>query len=135
MTVGSWNPGTSSPDDKTGIDAQFLECCLAIALTADINDIASALTPQQQQMQDIVQLSAEQWQQAVNHYSDQQLIALIRFFTLIEMQLSHWQAGAQSPVIKINRLLKQRGVKLDKALLQWIRENSDNRYIPNGAIV
>jgi len=131
MTVGSWNPGANA---NSGIDIQFLDHCLAIAQSESINNIASALSPEQSQMQGIVQLSDEQWQQAVNHYNDEQLIALIRFFTLIETQLTHWDAGAQSPVIKINHVLKNRGVKLDKTVLQWIRKNSSNRFLPNGAI-
>ena len=55
------------------------------------------------------------------------------FFTLIEMALPEWAAGAKSPVISINKILKSRGHKLEKDMLLWIKQNSDNRFIPNGS--
>ncbi|MGB5325866.1 MAG: hypothetical protein WBN40_10640, partial [Pseudomonadales bacterium] len=61
-------------------------------------------------------------------------LALMRFFTCAEMQLPGWQAGDKSPVIAINKILKRRGHKLDKAMLGWIRQHSDNRFLPNGPL-
>jgi hypothetical protein len=37
-------------------------------------------------------------------------------------------------VIYLVRLLKQRGT-FEPELRQWIKANTDNRYLPNGALV
>ena len=81
----------------------------------------------------IMQATPDAWQQALADVSDDDLLALIRFFTVVEMKLPQWEGGAQSPVISINRLLKSRGSKLDREMLLWIKANSDNRFIPNGS--
>ncbi len=64
----------------------------------------------------------------------EQLLHLVRFFTLAEMQLSGWEAGAESPVIWIVKTLRRRKSPPSKDLLLWIKANSDNRFIPNGAL-
>jgi hypothetical protein len=76
---------------------------------------------------------AEYWQAAAA-LSDEDLQRMITFFTLAEMQLSGWDAGKQSPVIYLVRMLKQRGT-FTAELRQWIKANTDNRYLPNGALV
>lgn len=132
MTIGSWNPNDSG-NSSDAIDTAFIDHCLVIAQTDAINAIEQALSKSEKSMQHVMQASQSTWFSALETYNDAQLIDLIRFFTLIEMQLSNWVGGNQSPVISINNLLKKRGVKLDKSLLLWIRANSSNRYIPNGA--
>ena len=66
--------------------------------------------------------------------SDEELIGLVRFFTLAEMQLPGWDGGKQSPVIYLVRILKQRGA-FTPMLRQWVKANTDNRYLPNGALL
>ncbi|MEZ7985017.1 MAG: hypothetical protein QMB64_04230, partial [Pseudomonadales bacterium] len=96
-------------------------------------DLANNIDEQDKSQFAIMQADLTQWKNALNDYSETQLIALIRFFTLIEMALPEWAAGAKSPVISINKILKSRGHKLEKEMLLWIKQNSDNRFIPNGA--
>ena len=83
----------------------------------------------------ILRLSDEIWLQSLNDFDNSELLDLIKFFTLIEMQLDDWISGENSPVIKINKILKKRGIKLDQQMLLWIKKNSSNRYIPNGKIL
>ncbi|MEX0943239.1 MAG: hypothetical protein WD002_11925 [Pseudomonadales bacterium] len=65
--------------------------------------------------------------------SDAEIETLIRFFTLAEMQLSGWDGGQDSPVIPLVRILKARGAfKAD--LRRWIKANTDNRFLPYGAL-
>ena len=80
-----------------------------------------------------MQADTPSWQTALADHSDEHLIALIRFFTVVEMQLPNWVGGAKSPVISINKVLRSRGQKLDRDMLLWIKANSDNRFIPNGS--
>jgi hypothetical protein len=48
--------------------------------------------------------------------------------------LPGWEAGADSPVIPLAKILRQRGARLDKPLLQWLREVNKNRYLPYGPL-
>ena len=61
------------------------------------------------------------------------IASLIRFFAVAE-NLPGWEAGAESPVIPLAKVLRKRGVRLDKELLQWIREVNENRFLPYGPL-
>lgn len=80
----------------------------------------------------LMKLQASDWQVA-EQLSDQELEQLVRFFTLAEMQLSGWDAGKTSPVIYLVKMLKKRGAFAPE-LKKWIKANTDNRFLPNGAI-
>ena len=62
------------------------------------------------------------------------IVRLVRFFTLAEMQLAGWEAGKQSPVIPLVKVLKGRG-SFDAELRRWIKTHTDNRYLPYGSVL
>lgn len=133
MTIESWSP-TSNSSGKT-VDTQLLQRFLNIANNNQLDDLNEVLSDEEKQQSGIMHADQAAWEKAVKMLDNDQLIALIRFFTLAEEQLSGWHAGSESPVIAINQVLKSRGHKLDRDLLMWIRQNSTNRFIPNGAIL
>ena len=59
-------------------------------------------------------------------------ISLVRLFTLVEDQVSGWEAGNKSPVIWLVKVLKERG-DLEADLRKWIKSNTKNRYLPHGS--
>lgn len=79
----------------------------------------------------LMKLSADQWTVAEPLANDE-LIALIRFFTLAEMQFTGWDGGKDSPVIPLVRILKSRD-GFTPELRKWIKANTDNRYLPYGS--
>ena len=83
----------------------------------------------------ICQQNIQFWHACCENYQQQQLIGLIKFFTLLEELHEDFNCGDKSPVIAINKLLKQRKTPLSKDILQWIKENSRNRFLPNGRIL
>ena len=133
MTTGTWDPGSKTSKLDVNIDPALLQRFLVLAENNQLSDLANNIDEQDKSQFAIMQADLTQWKNALNDYSETQLIALIRFFTLIEMALPEWAAGAKSPVISINKILKSRGHKLEKEMLLWIKQNSDNRFIPNGA--
>lgn len=135
MTIGSWNPETQQTEVAANIDTAALQRFMALAESGELDNLGERLDEQDQARHAMMLASAEQWEQAVSDLSLEQLVGLIRFFTVVEMQLENWGAGQDSPVIKLNKIIRQRGGKLDKEVLQWIRQNSNNRYIPNGAVM
>ena len=131
MTIGSWDPNekTTTADE---VNSELLACFIAATkkLPCELNTI---LPKEQLQQSQIIEASASAWQIAINEFSNKELVLLIQFFTVVEAQLPAWTAGAKSPAILINRELRRRGEKLNKEILLWIKDNTDNRFIPNGS--
>ena len=133
MTTGTWDPSSEASTLSVSIDSALLQRFLLLAENDQLSDLANNIDEQDRSQFALMQADLTAWKNALTDYSEGQLIALIRFFTLVEMALPEWAAGAKSPVISINKILKSRGHKLDKAMLLWIKQNSDNRFIPNGS--
>ncbi|MDB4456246.1 hypothetical protein N9141_00595 [bacterium] len=133
MSTGTWDPSSNASQLDISIDPALIQRFLLIAENNQLNDLAAQISEQDRSQFAIMQADLAQWKNVLNDYSQAQLIALIRFFTLVEMALPEWAAGAKSPVISINKILKSRGLKLEKEMLLWIKQNSDNRFIPNGS--
>ena len=135
MSTGYWDPNSKQSDSANAIDAALLQRLLALGEAENIGDLATQMSAQDQHQSAIMHADHSQWQAALADYDEQQLIALIRFFTVVESQLSDWVGGGHSPVISIHRILKQRGGQLDREMLLWIKQNSSNRFLPNGAVL
>ena len=135
MSTGAWDPDKKTTHQEVVIDAALLDRLLKIALQDSLEDLPNVMSVEDQQGNAIMLAGQSGWDRALKDYSDGELIALIKFFTLVEMQLPSWVGGSQSPVIAITAQLKHRGVKLERELLLWIRKNSTNRFIPNGAVL
>ncbi|WP_043317711.1 hypothetical protein [Microbulbifer sp. HZ11] len=152
MSVGAWEPANQASNDQSGqeIDRALLEQILALmgcdpakavdpdcaaapaamsAPTFDSATLPDALKPAHW----LAGLPASRWLQEASHWQPQQIWGLIRFFTLAESRLD-WPGGAESPVIPLAKSLRQRKAPLNKDQLMWIREHSDNRYLPYGPL-
>ena len=81
-----------------------------------------------------MQLDKEQWFDAARTFNDDEIVHLMRFFTVAE-QLPGWEAGANSPVVWLGKILKQRGTGIDRELVLWIKAHSDNQFLPHGALL
>lgn len=132
MTIGSWDPNEKTTTANDEVNSELLACFIAATkkLPCELNTI---LPKEQLQQSQIIEASASAWQIAINEFSNKELVLLIQFFTVVEAQLPAWAAGAKSPAILINRELRRRGEKLNKEILLWIKDNTDNRFIPNGS--
>ncbi len=82
----------------------------------------------------LMRLSQAQWQETLNDLDNQELEALLKFFTLAEMQLAGWEAAETNPVIWIVKLLRKRNAAPAKETLLWIKQNTTNRFLPNGPL-
>jgi hypothetical protein len=74
------------------------------------------------------------WAVPARRLGDDELIALIRLFTLAESTFGNWEAGDASPVIPLAAELKRRG-SYPAELTGWIRANSRNRFLPYGNLM
>jgi len=134
MTLGSWDPETAEATTSFSIDSQQLHQFIELAQNDQLDNLSEQLNETQiQQQAALMQLPEPDWLTACDPLTSNELIALIRFFTVAE-NLPGWQCGEKSPVIWLTRMIKKRGEKLDKELLLWIRTHSNNRFLPYGSL-
>ena len=107
-------------------------------ITYDRDDTLSQLEQMlndedKQRLAGLMKIDHVSWRTAAEALSEADLIHLIRFFAVAE-NLPGWEAGPDSPVIPLAKLLRQRGARLDKPLLKWLRDVNENRYLPYGPL-
>lgn len=126
--IGVWEPKKKPPL----LDLGKLRHFVAVINQADPKRLADSVPAAEiERDAGLMKLPADQWAVAEG-LTDDELIALIRFFTLAEMQFTGWDGGKDSPVIALVRILKSRdGFTAD--LRKWIKANTDNRYLPYGS--
>ena len=136
MATGSWSPeGQQASSQNFELKQTQLNLCLALSNEHSLATLATQLSELQiQQLAPIMQLTANDWEQACSDLSDAELENLMRFFTKAEA-LPGWEAGDQSPVIWLGKILKKRGTGINKDLVLWIKANSDNRFLPHGSLL
>jgi hypothetical protein len=131
MTIGVWQPAKA--DAEKGLSLDDLKAYAVLTDRALENLAASLSAAQIGGDGRLMRLDEAPWQVATA-LSDEELVNLVRFFTLAERQLPGWDGGKQSPVIYLVRILKQREA-FTPVLRQWVKANTDNRYLPNGALL
>lgn len=135
MSLGSWDPEAAQQQADFKADQGQLERFIALSRNNLLGNLAQQLSPQEQQVQaGWIQLPSTYWETGAANYNDEDIIHLMRFFTMAE-SLPGWEAGASSPVIYLGKVLKKRKLGISKDLTLWIREHSDNRYLPHGPLI
>ena len=134
MTIGSWDPEIQTKSDQFNIDHQLLQRFVSISCDNRLDQLEEYLSPdERQQYAGLMRLDKDQWAVAET-LDDSDIEHLMRFFTAAE-KLPGWEGDAKSPVIWLGKILKQRGTGINKELLQWIKTNSDNRFLPHGPLL
>jgi len=133
VTVERWDPAGAA----AGLTPQKLERLLEASRHLDeprfgLGEAAAELAPLARQATGS-RLGAD-WAETAEGLADDEVVALIRLFTLAESALPGWEAGDASPVIPLAAVLKRRG-SYPGDLTGWIRANSDNRFLPYGNLM
>lgn len=128
MSTETWQPAPKhiAPIDPSVLKLWSAQCQNAEQLVSEPDYAALSYCMKQNQ---------DYWFSCAEALNNDELWQLMQFFTLAEEADTAWAAGDQSPVIHLNKLRKSRDEKLQKEQLQWIREHSSNRFLPNGPIV
>lgn len=134
MSVGAWEPEKAPQQSGEGekINRELLQRYISAVQSAA--PLPESLSPEDRQASYLIRLPAQRWLEESEAWDKEQLWQLIRFFTLAEAQLPGWDAGAESSVIPLARSLRQRGAPLDRDQLLWIKQHTDNRYLPYGPL-
>jgi hypothetical protein len=124
--VGVWQP------DAAPLDAEVL------ARLSDASDFIDeptlGLSPDEvAKWAGVMKLPAPVWAPLLAQEADARLVRLVRFFTVAEMRLPGWEAGARSPVVRIVAELRRRNA-YPRELTAWIKANTTNRFLPYGSL-
>ncbi len=134
MSLGSWDPKIESADSSLLLQPALLRRLIDYDREDQLAQLEQRLSAEdKQRLAGLMKIDHNIWCAAAEPLPDNELLHLIRFFAAAE-NLPGWEAGASSPVIPLAKILRQRGARLDKALLQWLREVNDNRYLPYGPL-
>lgn len=134
MALGTWDPALASQSGALELQPALLQTLIAFDNDDTLSQLEHVLSSaDQQRLSGLMALDHAQWRAAALALSDADLLHLVRFFAVAE-NLPGWEAGAKSPVIPLAKVLRDRGTRLDKSLLQWLRGVNDNRYLPYGPL-
>lgn len=135
MSIDSWSPDKALTVASYQITQSLLRRFIKFSQQTDWSTLSNVLTEDEIiQHQAIMKQSKDAWFNAAEELNAEQIECLVRFFTVAEMQFSGWEVGADSPVIWLVKLLRRRNCAPNKELLLWIKNHSNNRFIPNGAL-
>jgi hypothetical protein len=134
MSLGSWDPKVEAQSTELLLESDLLRRLIAYSDEEKLTQLEQLLNASdKQRLAGLMKIDPLIWQTAAEPLLENDLLHLIRFFAVAE-NLPGWEAGATSPVIPLAKILRQRGVRLDKSLLKWLREVNDNRYLPYGPL-
>ena len=127
MAIDVWEP-----QQPLTVTAERLSELAAQMADADDGNLAGILGEEGVKRDAGLMTQPEENWSVAESLPDGDIVALVRFFTLAEMQLTGWEAGKRSPVIPLVKILKARSAFTPK-LRKWIKTSTNNRYLPNGA--
>ena len=135
MSLGSWDPKAGQAKAGFSIDRKVLSRFIDLSSEQQLENLGQKLSSEEQQQQaPLMQLGKDSWFAIADPLSDQEIIELMRFFTVAE-NLPGWEAGDKSPVIWLGKILKKRGTRIDRELVIWIKSHSNNQFLPHGSLM
>ncbi|MCO1333236.1 hypothetical protein MO867_02675 [Microbulbifer sp. OS29] len=134
MSVGAWEPQVGGPQNETKEGFNREQLLRLITIAESDTPFIESVKNEDKQASKLIRLPSQRWIDESDNWSSDQIWQLIRFFTQAEMKLPGWDAGAESAVIPLSKVLRQRSVPLTKDQLLWIRQHSNNRYLPYGPL-
>lgn len=135
MTIESWTPNTEANHSPYSIENNLLMRFIEFSQQENWHQLEALLSEEEVATHKLIMKQDQQaWADATENLDNDQIECLIKFFTEAEMQIPGWEAGAQSPVIWLVKILRRRKSPPNKDLLLWIKTHSTNRFIPNGAL-
>ena len=127
VDVGVWQP-----DDVPLSAATLARLCGA---ADSLDDPTLGLSAQEvADLAVLMKYRGDTWTALLAAETDARLIQLVKVFTVAEMRLPGWEAGARSPVIRIAAELRRRNA-YPKELTAWIKTHTTNRYLPHGSLL
>ncbi|MDX1734532.1 MAG: hypothetical protein R3228_09195 [Halioglobus sp.] len=134
MSLGTWDPNADAAAGNASIDTPTLQQLMDYSRSDLLASLPEHLAgDESQRLSGLMHIDHGDWTATAEALTDDDIRHLIRFFAVAE-NLPGWEAGERSPVIPLARVLRQRGQRLEREFLLWLREVSDNRFLPYGPL-
>ena len=134
MSLGTWDPNLASTDAGNLLSLETVDQLIGYARDDQLQHLDTLLSDEdQQRLAPLMKIDHADWRGAAESLEDGDIIHLLRFFAVAE-NLPGWESGSQSPVIPLAKVLRTRGARLEKPMLQWLREVNNNRFLPYGPL-
>ncbi|MGB1141696.1 MAG: hypothetical protein ACPG1A_12405 [Halioglobus sp.] len=134
MSIGSWDPSAGADTSPAELTPDLLARLAGFSRSDGLADLSEALDDaEKQSLSALMSMDHDAWRSAGEPLDSDELVHLIRFFAVAE-NLPGWEAGDKSPVIPLAKILRQRGERLDRDMLLWLREVNENRFLPYGPL-
>ena len=127
--IDTWDPKAQATELDEGVLAELRQAAKKLD-SGDFGLGAEAVG----RLAGVARADRVAWKEVAENLDDATLDALIRLFTLAEGRFSAWEAGAQSPVIVMAKVLRARGT-YPRELTGWVKANSDNKFLPYGSLL
>ncbi len=129
MSVGDWQP---EPQPLAKLDQA--QVARLLQLLNESGDELSWVSAELEWVTPLAKASKAAWNESSSTLEQGDLVNLIRFFTRLE-QAQGWSQGADSPVIPLFKALKKQQGAVDRELVQWVKQNTDNKFLPFGPLL
>ncbi len=134
MSLGSWDPSAQAASTEILPESALLARLIDYSRNDQLPQLALLIEDQElQTLSGLMQIDHGVWESAAAELTDEEALHLLRFFAVAE-NLPGWEAAEKSPVIPLARVLRKRGVKLEREFLQWLRQVNQNRFLPYGPL-
>ncbi|GAB5450665.1 MAG: hypothetical protein Hals2KO_09930 [Halioglobus sp.] len=134
MSLGSWDPNADAAAKSAAIDDATLQRLMDYSRTDKLAQLSEVLNDDDsQRLSGLMHIDHDAWAAAAEGLDEDSLRDLIRFFAVAE-NLPGWEAGDRSPVIPLAKVLRQRGHRLERDFLLWLRQVNENRFLPYGPL-
>lgn len=128
MTTGTWTPDATAP---TPPDAAVLAQAAELG-QADAEQFPDQPLTELSALQPWMRRQQADWAGLLSALDSATLVGLVRFFTLAEHHWAGWEGRDRNPVVWLCKELKTRGEFPDADLTRWIKDHTDNRFLPYG---
>jgi len=129
MSIGSWEPTQSISLNQADLE-QLL--ALTDGQILDIqNQFDSAFF---NRIKPLMKQNLTFWKTNIDSLNEIQLSQLMKVFTLLEVKVDDFACLDKSPVIWIGKILKSRKAFPEKHIIDWLKANTDNKFIPHGSL-
>lgn len=112
------------------MNKDLLKEFIEIGLTENFDNLKTLFVESEVEKQgEIMRQAFQYWYDIAASLKDNEIVALIKTFTIAEKTLPGWCAGSVSPVIWLGiKLSERKYTEIDK-LRDWVKSHSDNDWL------
>ena len=115
------------------IDKELIAKCIEIGKKENFAALEALFSPEEvEQKGSIMRQGFQLWYDIADSLTEEEIVALMKTFTIAEKTLKGWRAGSVSPVGWLGRKLVERNEVLADKVAKLVLSHTDNPYLSFG---